>query len=40
MPEWEAPLGGYVTIRIGGDRVTRVSVDEGEEIAVEMEAGD
>lgn len=40
MPEWEAPLDGWVEVRIDGDRVTRVEVETGEPIEVEMVTGD
>lgn len=40
MPEWTAPMEGWVEVRIGGDRVTKVKVENGEDIEVDMVAGE
>lgn len=37
MPDYEAPVDGWLTVSIDGDRVTRVSVDYGEEITLDIE---
>lgn len=37
MPEWEVPMDGWLTVTVEGDRVTRVEVDSGESIELDLE---
>lgn len=37
MPEYDAPMDGMLTVSIDGDRITKVSVEQGETISVGLE---
>lgn len=36
MPEWTAPADGWLTVSVGGTRITRVHVEADEEILVDL----
>jgi len=40
MPEWEAPMDGWLTVLVDGERVTEVSVESGEEIELGLRPRD
>lgn len=37
MPDYDAPMDGWLTVSVGDDQITRVSVDAGETITIDME---
>lgn len=37
MPDWEAPLDGWLVVRIDGERITKVEVETGDQIELELE---
>jgi hypothetical protein len=40
MPEYEAPVDGYLTLRVADQRVCRFGVEAGETITLELEPTD
>lgn len=36
MPDWDIPFSGWVEVTVDGDRLTKVQVEAGETIAIEM----